>query len=208
MVIEVAFIVTLMVGLAVFFWIIVRNVSRKISGQYEKLAYYCKIEMTQPEPRLLGFLRPEPFVHGLYNGREMSISVASKGLQNTRQIETVLKVKVDEKAFNWQMTTTGLFGGLRQRDSGTKERWSSGDSAFDTSIDIRTNDGERLRRILPEKRRNEILRILKKSKASIYLRDGVLSFTEFGLIANDETRERFEEITDFFCLLAEEVEAR
>lgn len=206
--IEVSFVVALMMGLAVFFWILVRNSSRKISQQYEKLAYHCRIKMTQPEPQLLGFLRPEPFVHGVYNGREMSISTASKGLQNTRQIETVLKVKVDEKNLTWQMTATGLFGGIRQRDSGTKQRWSSGDYAFDTAIDVRTNDDERLRRILHADRRDQILSILKRSKGSIYLRDGVLSFTEFGLIADTETRERFEKVTDLLCLLAEVVEGR
>ena len=153
-------------------------------------------------------IRSEPFVHGVYRRREMSISVPGKGLQNTRQIETILKVKVDESDFTWQMTATGLLGGFRQRDSGSKERWVSGDSSFDTVVDVRTNDEGRFARVFHVDRRAVIAQILKGSKATITLRGGVLSFAEFGLIADDLKRERIMEITDVLCNWAEVVEGR
>jgi hypothetical protein len=208
MLLEVIFIVVLALSLAVFFWLIVRNASDKIVRQYKKIALRFKLQLTEPTPQLIGFIRPEPFVHGIYREREISISAPGKGLQNTRQIETILKVKVNEQDLHWQMTATGLLGGLRQRGSATKQRWSSGDSAFDAAVDVRTNDGERLRHILHEDRRVQIQTILKGSKAVITLRDGVLSFAEFGLIADDEKRERFETHTDFLCLLAEVIEGK
>ena len=108
--------------------------------QYRKMAQQLQVDLTEPTPQLGGFIRAEPFVHGVYRLREMSISVPGKGLQNTRQIETIIKVKVDDESFTWQITATGLLGGFRQRDSGSSKRWLSGDSVFDAAVDVRTND--------------------------------------------------------------------
>jgi hypothetical protein len=206
--IEVVFVLVLAVGIAYLFWLMLRNASDKIGRQYEKMAFRFRVHMTEPPAQLCGFIRAEPFLHGIYRDREISLSVPGKGLQNTRQIETILKIMVNDKSFKWQMTATGLFGGMRQRDSGIKQRWSSGDSVFDTAVDVRTNNDERLRRILDSARLDEIRDILKGSKASISLRDGVLYFSEFGLIADDIKRERFEQVTEFLCLLAEVIEGR
>lgn len=206
MVLEICFVVTLAIGVAVVFWVMVRQSSEKIVRQYRKMAQQLKVSVTEPEAQLGGFIRSEPFIHGVYRRREMSISVPSKGLQNTRQIETVLKVKVDETSFTWQMTATGLLGGFRQRDSGSKARWVSGDSSFDTVVDVRTNDEDRFARIFHVDRRAVIAKILKGSKATITLREGVLSFAEFGLIADDLKRERIMEITELLCDLAEVAE--
>ena len=208
MVLEICFVVALAIGVAAVFWFMVRQSSEKIVGQYRKLAQQLKVTLTEPEAQLAGFMRSEPFVHGVYRRREMSISVPGKGLQNTRQIETILKIKVEEPSFIWQMTATGLLGGFRQRDSGSKERWLSGDSLFDSVVDVRTNDDDRFGRIFHIDRRALVAKILKGSKGTITLREGVLSFAEFGLIADDLTRERFLEITDLLCDLAEVVEGR
>ncbi|MDG1241910.1 MAG: hypothetical protein P8P52_05025 [Opitutae bacterium] len=164
--------------------------------------------MTEPTPQLAGFIRAEPFVHGVYRQRELSISVPGKGLQNTRQIETIIKVQADNETFTWQITAAGLLGGLRQRDSCSKQRWLSGDSLFDSAIDLRTNDDVRLARIFHRDRRALIATVLKDSKGTIALRGGVLSFSEFGLIADDAKRERFLQLTELICDLAEAVEGR
>lgn len=208
MVVEICFVVVLAIGVAAVFWFMVRQSSEKIVHQYRKMAQQLKLEMTEPDAQLGGFIRSEPFVHGMYRRREMSISVPGKGLQNTRQIETILKIKVDEASFIWQMTATGLLGGFRQRDSGSKERWMSGDTVFDSVVDVRTNDDDRFGRIFHIDRRTHVARILKGSKGTMTLRDGVLSFAEFGLIADDSKRERFQEITELLCDLAEIVEGR
>ena len=208
MVLEICFVVALAIGVAAVFWFMVRQSSEKIVGQYRKLALQLKVGLTEPDAQLAGFIRSEPFVHGVYRRREMSISVPGKGLQNTRQIETILKGKVDEESFTWQMTATGLLGGFRQRDSGSKTRWMSGDRIFDSVVDVRTNDDERFERIFHIDRRALVAKILKGSKGTITLRGGVLSFAEFGLIADDLKRERFLEITEVLCDLAEVVEGR
>jgi len=208
MLLEICFIVVLAIGVAALFWFMVRQSSEKIVRQYRQIAQQLQLELTEPTPQLAGFIRAEPFVHGEYRLREISISVPGKGLQNTRQIETVIKVKVDDESFTWQITAAGLLGGLRQRDSGSKQRWLSGDSVFDAAIDVRTNDDVQFARIFHSDRRALIAKALKGSKATITLRGGVLSFAEFGLIAEDAKRERFLEMAELICDLAEAIEDR
>ena len=208
MLLEICFIVVLAIGVAALFWFMVRQSSEKIVRQYRQIAQQLQLELTEPTPQLAGFIRAEPFVHGEYRLREISISVPGKGLQNTRQIETVIKVKVDDESFTWQITAAGLLGGLRQRDSGSKQRWLSGDSVFDAAIDVRTNDDVQFARIFHSDRLALLTKALKGSKATIALRGGVLSFAEFGLIAEDAKRERFLEMAELICDLAEAVEGR
>lgn len=208
MLLEICLIVVLSIGVAALFWLMVRQSSEKIVYQYRKIAQQLKVDLTEPTPQLAGFIRAEPFVHGVYRQRELSISVPGKGLQNTRQIETIIKVQADNESFTWQITAAGLLGGLRQRDSGSKQRWLSGDSLFDSAIDLRSNDDVRLARIFHRDRRALIATVLKDSKGTIALRGGVLSFSEFGLIADDAKRERFLQLTELICDLAEAVEGR
>ncbi len=208
MLLEICFIVMLSIGVAALFWLMVRHSSEKIMRQYRTIAQQLKVDLTEPTPQLAGFIRAEPFVHGVYRQREISISVPGKGLQNTRQIETIIKVKVDGESFTWQITATGLLGGFRQRDSGSKQRWLSGDSLFDSAIDVRTNDEVQFARIFDSDRRALIAQVLKDSKGTIAQRGGVLSFSEFGLIADDTKRERFLQLTELMCDLAEAVEGR
>ena len=208
MLLEICFIVMLSIGVAALFWLMVRHSSEKIMRQYRTIAQQLKVDLTEPKPQLAGFIRAEPFVHGVYRQREISISVPGKGLQNTRQIETIIKAKVDDESFTWQITATGLLGGFRQRDSGSKQRWLSGDSLFDSAIDVRTNDEVQLARIFDSDRRALIAQVLKDSKGTIAQRGGVLSFSEFGLIADDTKRERFLQLTELICDLAEAVEVR
>ncbi len=208
MLLEICFIVMLSIGVAALFWLMVRHSSEKIMRQYRTIAQQLQLDLTEPTPQLAGFIRAEPFVHGVYRLREISISVPGKGLQNTRQIETIIKVKVDDESFTWQITATGLLGGFRQRDSGSKQRWLSGDSLFDSAIDVRTNDEVQFARIFDSDRRALIAQVLKDSKGTIAQRGGVLSFSEFGLIADDTKRERFLQLTELMCDLAEVVEGR
>ena len=208
MVLEICFVIALAIGVAAVFWVIVRHSSEKIVRQYKKMAFRLKLDLTDPEAQMWGFVRSEPFLHGMYRKREMSISVPAKGLQNTRQIETVVKIKVKESSFTFQMTATGLIGALQQRDSGSKARWMSGDPGFDTVVDVRTSDEERIARVFHVDRRALILKVLRGSKARIVLRDGVLSFAELGLIADDLKRERIIEVTELLCDFAEVVEGR
>jgi hypothetical protein len=208
MLLEICFIVMLSIGVAALFWLMVRHSSEKIMRQYRTIAQQLKLDLTEPTPQLAGFIRAEPFVHGVYRQREISISVPGKGLQNTRQIETIIKAKVDDESFTWQITATGLLGGFRQRDSGSKQRWLSGDSLFDSAIDVRTNDEVQFARIFDSDRRALIAQVLKDSKGTIAQRGGVLSFSEFGLIADDTKRERFLQLTELMCDLAEVVEGR
>lgn len=200
------FIVALASLVLALFWIILRSSSAKIEAQYRQLAEDLELELEVPAPKLASFVRNEPAAYGTYRGREISVSVLGKGLQNTRQIETVLKIELRDKALSAQFASAGLMGRLGQRDSGKKTRWLSGHADFDAAVDVRSDDGEHLKPFLSTENRNWLAQTLKKHKARLYIGGGVMAYTELGLIANDSTRERFEAATEFLCDLAETVE--
>ncbi|WP_269524128.1 hypothetical protein [Coraliomargarita parva] len=205
---EIGFVLVLAFALAYLFWTLVRKASVKIQAQFEQLSEAYGLELNIPAPQLLGMIRPEPSVFGSHRGRELSISVPGRGLQNTRQIETVLKVELRDKALAAQFAPAGLLSGLSQRDSKGKPRWKSGDTAFDAAVDVRTDMGPRVASLLNEERRAWIFRQVKEAKANLYFGGGVLSYTELGLMADDARRERFESAIAFFCDLADTIEGK
>lgn len=203
---EVYFTIALIALVGSTFWLILKSSAGKIADQYALLAERFSLQLERPEPKMAGFVRPEPSVYGNYRGREMSISVPGKGLQNTRQVESVLKVEVRNNSLKAQLTAAGPLGGLRQRDSGKQEKWKSGDESFDANVDIRTNQGEALAALLDEPCRAWLASTLKKSKATLYIGGGNLAYARLGLIANKAIREDFEAATEFLCDLAETLE--
>jgi len=200
-------ILILVFGVAALFWIILRNSAEKIAAQYGMLADNFGLELNLPKPAMGGFVRSEPSVYGRHESREVSISAPGKGLQNTRQIETVLKVELKERELAAQLTGTGLLGGFRQRDSRGMDRWKSGEAAFDAAVDVRTNDTALLDRLIDLKIQESLVTLLKKAKGSIYIGGGVIAYAELGLIADDARRERFESVLALFLRLAQTIES-
>ena len=204
---EIIFIIALIIFVAAVYWIVLKSSAEKIATQYHLLAERFGLELNQSVVKMKGFIRSEPSVFGSYRGRKMSISVPGKGLQNTRQIESVLKLELKGSQLGAQITAAGPLGGLRQRDSGGQARWKSGDERFDHTIDVRTDQGGALAAILTEERRIWLADTLKKSKATLYIGGGNLAYAKLGLIANEATRQDFEAATEFLCDLAETIEA-
>lgn len=204
---EIAFSIALVVAVTAIFWLILRKSSEKITAQYRVITNELGLELEIPEVRMFGFMRPEPSAYGRYRERELSFSVPGKGLQNTRQIETVLKVELRDKKLRAQFTGAGPMSNFKQRDSGGQARWKSGQANFDTAVDVRSNQGERLKALLDEEALNWIASVLKKNKGSLYFGNGTLVYTELGLISNEATRQRFTQVVEFLCDFAETVEA-
>lgn len=204
---QIVFAVILVIGIATLFWFVLRLSAERIVAQYQQLSERFDLELTIPDSKMAGFVRPDPFVHGNYRGREMSISAPGKGMQNTRQSETVVKLSVRETALQLQITEAGLLGGMRQRDSGQKDRWMSGDRDFDASLDVRTNDGVRLAMLLDIEVQRALLDLLKNSKATIYVRNGVMAVVALGMIADNKRRDFFVQATEFMCDFAEVLES-
>ena len=204
---EIISIIALIIAVAAVYWVVLKCAAEKIATQYQLLAERFGLELNQSAVKMGGFIRPEPSVYGNYRDREISISVPGKGLQNTRQIESVLKLELKGSLLSAQLTAAGLLGGLRQRDSGGQRRWKSGDEAFDSTVDVRTDQGEALASLLTEERRRWLTGTLKKSKATLYIGGGNLAYARLGLIANEATRKDFEAAAEFLCDLAESVEA-
>ena len=204
---EIAFLITALIGLVLsLFWIILKSSSIKIQAQYTQLAGKLGIELHTPPPKLGGFIRSEPLVFGIYRGREISFSAPGKGLQNTRQIETVLKIELRNRVLNVQFAPTGIMGSLGQRDSGELALWKSGDITFDAAIDVRSNQNNRLKSLLRPNMLQFLVQSLKKQSARLYIGNGVIAYTEIGLIADDSTRERFERSVEILCDFAENAE--
>ncbi|MEE2988032.1 MAG: hypothetical protein VX372_00480 [Verrucomicrobiota bacterium] len=203
---EIIFIIALIIVVALVYWVVLKSSAEKIAIQYQLLAERFGLELNQATVKMVGFIRSEPSVFGSYRGREMSISVPGKGLQNTRQIESVLKLELIDSQLSAQLAASGPLGGLRQRDSGGQARWKSGDERFDHAVDIRTDQGEAVAALLTEERRIWLTNTLKKSKATLYIGGGNLAYARLGLIANEATRKDFEAATEFLCDLAESVE--
>ena len=204
---EIIFIIALTIAVAMVYWIVLKKSAEKIATQYQLLATRFELELNQSTSKMGGFIRPEPSIYGSYRGREMSISVPGKGLQNTRQIESVLKLELNGSHLSAQLTIAGPLGGLRQRDSRGQARWKSGDERFDQTVDVRTDHGGALAALLTEERRMWLTSNLKRSKATLYIGGNNLAYAKLGLIANEATRRDFEAATEFLCDLAESVEA-
>ena len=204
---EIIFIIVLIIAVALVYWIVLKSSAEKIATQYQLLAARFELALNQSAAKMRGFIRPEPSVYGSYRGREMSISVPGKGLQNTRQIESVLKLELKGSQLSAQLTAAGLLGGLRQRESAGQRRWKSGDERFDQTVDVRTDHGGALTALLTEERRMWLTSNLKRSKATLYIGSDNLAYAKIGLIADETIRKDFEEAAEFLCDLAESVEA-
>ena len=204
---EIIFIIALIIAVAVVYWVVLKSSAEKIATQYQLLAARFELALNQSAAKMKGFIRPEPSVYGSYRGREMSISVPGRGLQNTRQIESVLKLELKGSLLSAQLTAAGPLSGLRQRGSHSQARWKSGDEHFDSAIDVRTDHGGALTALLTEERRMWLTSNLKRSKATLYIGGDNLAYAKIGLIADETTRKDFEEAAEFLCDLAESVEA-
>jgi hypothetical protein len=204
---EIIFIIVLIIAVALVYWIVLKSSAEKIATQYQLLAARFELALNQSAAKMRGFIRPEPSVYGSYRGREMSISVPGRGLQNTRQIESVLKLELKGSLLSAQLTAAGPLSGLRQRGSHSQARWKSGDEHFDSAIDVRTDHGGALTALLTEERRMWLTSNLKRSKATLYIGGDNLAYAKIGLIADETTRKDFEEAAEFLCDLAESVEA-
>ena len=203
----VVLIALLVVLVVAVYWIVLKNSSQSIAAQFVKLSDSLALELNAPAPMMGGFVRPEPSVYGDYAGREISISVPGKGMQNTRQIETVLKVQLKDESFAAQVAASGILGGISQRDGRGLERWKSGDEAFDAAWDVRARSGQATASVLTPEIRAGIAALLKEGKGNLYIGRGVMAYAELGLISKDATRERFERTIAFLGELGEKIEA-
>ena len=84
--------------------------------------------------------------------------------------------------------------------------WKSGDKAFDAAIDIRSDQSDRLRFLLTPDILQFLVQSLKKRNARLYIGNGVIAYTEIGLIADEAARVRFEQSTEILCDFAENAE--
>ena len=201
----VVLIVLLVALVVVVYWIVLKNSSKSIARQFVKLSEGLELELNAPGPIMGGFIRPEPSVYGEHGGREISISVPGKGMQNTRQIETVLKLQLKNESFAAQVAASGILGGIRQRDGRGLQRWRSGEKAFDASWDVRARPEQDTASVFTPEIRTTMSELLKEGKGNLYIGRGVMAYAELGLISKDATRERFERMIAFLSDLGDTI---
>ncbi len=203
---QLAIIVTLAAAVAILFWLLARHASDRIAKQFQLLAARFDVDLDQPPAKLLGFHRPEPSLYGEYCNREISISVPGKGLSNTRQIETLIKVELNDRTLAAQITAVGMFSQFIGRVNKADPVWKTGHAEFDAVIEVRTNNTQSMRELLTPERTHWLKDTLTKAKATVYIGSGNLAYAELGLITDEITRQRFEATVDFLCDLAESIE--
>jgi len=155
---------------------------------YETLARDLSLELTTGTPKLWGFIRPEPFVHGHYRGREVSIAAGGRGLQGTREVETVIKVGGKTGNFRLQVTRSGKLAKMKQRDAGKDKPFKTGLLEFDQHFDLRGNRAPETSRLLNKEIREQMLACLAGSTGTLYLRNDMAVFVEYGLLTSEARR--------------------
>jgi len=193
----------LIITITITFWVVVRSASHRIQFQYEALSQTLTIPLTKPAPRFLGFVRPEPYIHGIYKTREMSISVPGSAYKNTRKIETTVKVDVETNLY-LSLFPKNVF----TRKSTTNHQLADPQSDFEATLSLRTNHPERLNAIFTPELCARITALIKESKGRITLHEGVLAFTLLGLIATDKQRLLIKTATSILYTLAEAIELK
>jgi len=189
------------------FWTLSWASAMKAGHQLERLGKRYQLELTQPAPKWLGFLRQEPYLYGQYRGREVSISVPGHGRQNTRQIESVLKIELRDRRLSAQFMPRGFMTGVHQRLNKGWRDWQTGDAAFDQAIASSSDAGQLLEPLMTAQRRDWVRELMKEGKGTLYIGGGTLAYAEMGLISEVTRRKRFERALEFLCDLAEVVES-
>ena len=59
---------------------------------------------------------------------------------------------------------------------------------------------------MTDPRRKWLASALKRSGATLYIANGTLAYAKLGMIADEATRQQFEEVVEFLCDLAETIE--
>lgn len=191
----------------IIFWFLVRKGAMRSSEHFEALAEQFSLQLTTGEPRMFGFIRPEPFVHGTYRGREVSIAAGGRGLQGTREVETVIKIAAKTGNFRLQMTRSGRLAKMKQRDAGKDKPFKTGLPDFDGPFDLRGNRAPETARLLTPDMRQRMLEALSGSTGTLYLRNDMGVFVEYGLITSEEQRLKAAQRLDLLIDMAEGVEA-
>ncbi len=196
-----------LVACLAIFWITLKFSSEKITSQHRLLAERFGLDLNQPPPKMAGFYRFDPTAYGHYRGREVSFSAPGKGFKGTRHIESLLKLGLRDHRIKAQMAPGGPLGKFSIGKSGKGlTKWESGDSNFDQKVHVKTSNPAIFERVLTDDRRTRLANHLKQSKATIYIGDGTIAYARLGLIANDATRQLFEEAVELLCDFAETIE--
>ncbi|MEY3773324.1 MAG: hypothetical protein RLZZ129_104 [Verrucomicrobiota bacterium] len=184
-------------------WAMIHS-TRKMRAQFERLAANLGLLLDPPEPPR-GITAPPPSLVGSIRGKAVKIHVYSTGSGKSRTTWTevvVTPVLAGDMTFGF---TREGFGTRVMQLFGAKEI-KVGNREFDEAWFVQTNRPDFLRAaLLPELQQK-----FRPFRGVCKLEQGLVTYTERGLLANEATRHRFEQAMELACDLADlaEVQAR
>jgi len=182
-----------------------RRAAGRLEAQYRALARQLALTVETPQARLGGLYPGTPTASGTYRGREVAVYTVGHGMDNTRKTDTAIRVGTRGPE-NLQVTLSarGLSGKLGQFKRGKDA--PTGDAEFDRKFLLRSNNPGAARALFGPGLRPRLASLWESGSGFITLREGVLRYTEFGLLLEDARRERFVRMADLLCDLGDEVE--
>ena len=184
-------------------WAMIHS-TRKMRTQFERLAANLGLRLDPPQPPR-GITAPPPSLVGSIRGKAVKIHTYSTGSGKSRTTWTevvVTPVLAGDMTFGF---TREGFGTRVMQLFGAKEI-KVGNREFDEAWFVQTNRPDFLRAaLLPELQQK-----FRPFRGVCKLEQGLVTYTERGLLANEATRHRFEQAMELACDLADlaEVQAR
>ena len=178
---------------------------RKLETQMRILGEKFGLELTVPEATMLGMYRRNPTLYGRYRGREMSIYPKGYGLDNTRQ--TDMAIRVATRAATSARFTLAKQKALAKLGQVGRLKYSpTGDADFDRLFSIRSNNPEAIAELFGRERRRTFEKEWAEGNGFLELKDGTLTYLEFGLAYDEQKRLIIEHMAERCCDLAEELD--
>lgn len=181
-----------------------RSVSR-LEAQMRILSERFDLELTVPPATMGGLYRRNPTLYGRYRGREMSIFPKGYGLDNTRQTDIAIRIATRAPAeLKFTLARQKALDKLGQ--VGRLKYTPTGDSDFDRDFSLRSNNPGVIASFFGKERRRVFEQEWNRGNGFLELKDGKLTYLEFGLPYDDEKRLHIEHMAEQCCDLAEELD--
>lgn len=175
---------------------------KKLVAQFKKLGENLDLELTEYPPSFAGLMQRPPSLYGHFRNRELSIYAHGYGLDNTRQTDTAIRMQTKApQDFQISFARRGTMSKIGQ--VGRLKQCKTGDSAFDETFSLRSNNPQSAKHFFGEELRALITEAWSSESGFLTLGKQKLTYVEFGLPHEDSKREHLEKVTALCCEIAE-----
>ncbi len=178
---------------------------RKLEAQMAALGEKFELELTVPPATMLGLYRRNPTLYGRYRGRELAIFPKGYGLDNTRQTDMAIRVATRAPA-KLRFTVVKQKALSKLGQVGRLKYTPTGDTEFDRLFSIRSNNPEGVATFFGREWQRTFENEWTQGNGFLELKDGTLTYLEFGLAYDEKKRRVLEHMVERCCDLAEELD--